>query len=291
MAVSSMTGFARGDGRASFGTFFIEVKSVNGKGLDVRLNVPRGLAALENPIKAKLSERFSRGSFQVSLKYDAGDAGVPVKVNDAALKSLVEAYETADGQLATGQALATLMTARGVLEEAQGEIDVSEADEAAMLSVVDETFDRLVIARNAEGDKLSSLLFAQVEEVAALTAQARAYADDQITQIRARFEGRLAELDTEGRVDPERLAAEVAVLLTKADVTEELDRLDAHIVSAKDLLDEDKPVGRKLGFLAQEFHREANTLCSKSASLNLTNVGLALKSVIDQLKEQSANVE
>lgn len=286
-----MTGFARGDGHASFGTFFIEVKSVNGKGLDVRLNVPRSFAALENPIKAKLSERFSRGSFQVSLKYDAGDAAVPVRVNEAALKSLISAYEAADGQLATGQALATLMTARGVLEEPQGEIEVNEADEAALLSIVDETLDRLVAARDAEGDKLSSLLSAQVDEVAELTSKARQHAGDQIAQIRSRFEGRLAELDTEGRVDPERLAAEVAVLLTKADVTEELDRLDAHVVSARDLLNEDKPIGRKLGFLAQEFHREANTLCSKSASLDLTNVGLALKSVIDQLKEQSANVE
>ncbi|MEM1035554.1 MAG: YicC/YloC family endoribonuclease [Pseudomonadota bacterium] len=291
MSISSMTGFARGDGRASFGTFFIEVKSVNGKGLDVRMNVPRSLAALENPIKAKLSERFSRGSFQVSLKYDAGDAAVPVKVNEAALRALVAAYETADGQLATGQALATLMTARGVLEEAQGEIEVSEVDEAAILSIVDETFDRLAAARDDEGGKLFSLLSAQVEEVANLTARARDYASDQIEQIRGRFEGRLTELDTEGRVDPERLAAEVAVLLTKADVTEELDRLDAHVLSARDLLREDKPIGRKLGFLAQEFHREANTLCSKSASLDLTNVGLALKSVIDQLKEQSANVE
>lgn len=286
-----MTGFARGDGAASFGTFYVEAKSVNGKGLDVRLNLPRSFASLENPIKAKLSERFSRGSFQVALKYEAGESETPVRVNEAALKALVAAYESADGQLATGQALATLMTARGVLEEAQADLVVTESDEAAVLTVVDETFDRLNVSRDDEGAKLATLLSAQVDEVATLTVQARGFASEQIAQIRSRFEGRLAEIDTEGRVDADRLAAEVAVLLTKADVTEELDRLDAHVASARELLCEDRAIGRKLGFLAQEFHREANTLCSKSASLDLTNVGLALKSVIDQLKEQTANVE
>lgn len=286
-----MTGFARGDGAAGFGTFYVEAKSVNGKGLDIRLNLPRSFAALENPIKSKLSERFSRGSFQVALKYETGEAEAPVRINEAALKALVAAYEAADGQLATGHALATLMTARGVLEEAQGELVVTEADEAAVLSVVDDVFERLAAARTNEGAKLASLLLAQVDEVEALTGKARGFAEDQIAQIRSRFEGRLAEIDTEGRVDADRLAAEVAVLLAKADVTEELDRLEAHVASARDLLAEDQPIGRKLGFLAQEFHREANTLCSKSASLDLTNVGLALKSVIDQLKEQAANVE
>lgn len=291
MAISSMTGFARGDGRVSFGTFYVEAKSVNGKGMDVRLNLPRSFAALENPIKAKLGSHFSRGSFQISLKYDVGEAAVPVRVNEAALKALVAAYETADGQLATGQALATLMTARGVLEEAQGEIEVTEADEAAILSIVDTVLVELKAARDEEGAKLSSVLAGQIDEIEALTGKALTFAGDQIVQIRSRFEGRLSELDAEGRVDPDRLAAEVAVLLTKADVTEELDRLDAHISSARGLLAETLPNGRKFGFLAQEFHREANTLCSKSASLDLTNVGLALKSVIDQLKEQTANVE
>lgn len=286
-----MTGFARGEGKAAFGSFYVEAKSVNGKGLDVRLNLPREFLPLENLIKSDISSRFSRGSFQVSLKYDRGERAVPVRVNEAAFKALVSAYEAADGQLATGQTLATLMTARGVLEDAQGDLEVTAGCSEAVLKVMRETFGALEVARRDEGAKLGEVLFKQIEEVSDLTGQARTFADDQILQIRSRFEGRLKEIDVEGRVDPDRLAAEVAVLLTKADVTEELDRLDAHITSARDMMALAEPVGRKFGFLAQEFHREANTLCSKSASLELTNVGLALKSVIDQLKEQSANVE
>lgn len=286
-----MTGFARGDGAAGFGTFYIEAKSVNGKGLDIRLNLPREFLHLESPIKSALSGRFSRGSFQISLKYDRGDSAVPVRVNEAAFKALVSAYETADGQLATGQALATLMTAKGVLEDTQGDLEVSAGCSKVVLEVTNQTLLELEAARREEGRKLTDILQDQVQEVADLTEKARAYADDQIAQVRARFEGRLKEIDTEGRVDADRLAAEVAVLLTKADVTEELDRLEAHVSSARDMLSQTEPVGRKLGFLAQEFHREANTLCSKSASLELTTIGLSLKSVIDQLKEQSANVE
>ncbi|MEM1390289.1 MAG: DUF1732 domain-containing protein, partial [Pseudomonadota bacterium] len=150
---------------------------------------------------------------------------------------------------------------------------------------------RLAAARSEEGAQLADILKGQVDEISSLTVEARSFAGDQLAQIKNRFEARLQEIDVDDRVDPERLAAEVAVLVAKADVTEELDRLEAHVVSARGLLDKDEPIGRNLGFLAQEFHREANTLCSKSASLGLTNAGLALKSLIDQLKEQSANVE
>ncbi|MEM7493341.1 MAG: YicC/YloC family endoribonuclease [Pseudomonadota bacterium] len=286
-----MTGFARGDGQASFGTFFVEVKSVNGKGFDARLNLPRDFVTLENAIKNQLKGRFSRGSFQLSLKYSVNEGDAPVKVNEAALRALIEAYEKADGQLATGQVLATLMTARGVLEETSGEIVVTKTDESVILDVVDTALSRLAAARSEEGAQLADILKRQIDEISSLTVEAHEFADDQLGQIRTRFETRLQEIDVEDRVDPERLAAEVAVLVAKADVTEELDRLEAHVLSARALLEKDEPIGRNLGFLAQEFHREANTLCSKSASLGLTNAGLALKSLIDQLKEQSANVE
>ncbi|WOR13614.1 YicC/YloC family endoribonuclease [Hyphomonas sp. FCG-A18] len=289
--VSSMTGFARTGGQASFGTFTLEAKSVNGKGMDIRLNLPREFQGLETRIKSRLSQRFSRGSFQVSLKYERSQGAVGVHINPDALKALIDAYEQADGQLATGTALATLMTAKGVLEDTAGDLEVTKSDEEIILAAIDVVFQALDEARREEGEKLGSLLSAQVSEIANFVAQARTFADDQIAQVRKRFEGKLAEFDVEGRVDAERLAAEVAVLLTKADVTEELDRLDAHVVSARAMLEAENAIGRKLGFLAQEFHREANTLCAKSASLELTNCGLALKSVIDQFKEQSANVE
>lgn len=289
--VSSMTGFARTGGQASFGTFTLEAKSVNGKGMDIRLNLPREFQGLEAHLKSRLSKRFSRGSFQVSLRYERAEEGAGVRVNQEALKGLIAAYEAADGQLATGTALATLMTAKGVLEETGGDLEVTKQDETAILELAETVLQALEEARRDEGAKLARLLRDQVSEIANLAAQARTFADDQIAQVRKRFEGRLAEFDTEGRVEPDRLAAEVAVLLTKADVTEELDRLDAHVVSARAMLETENAIGRKLGFLAQEFHREANTLCAKSASLELTNCGLALKSVIDQFKEQSANVE
>jgi len=289
--VSSMTGFARTGGQASFGTFALEAKSVNGKGMDIRLNLPREFQGLETRIKSMLSQRFSRGSFQVSLKYERAQGTAGVHINPDALKALIDAYEQADGQLATGTALATLMTAKGVLEDTAGDLEVTKSDEEVILAAIDVVFQALDEARREEGEKLGNLLSAQVSEVADLASQARTFAEDQILQVRKRFEGKLAEFDVEGRVDAERLAAEVAVLLTKADVTEELDRLDAHVVSARAMLEAENAIGRKLGFLAQEFHREANTLCAKSASLELTNCGLALKSVIDQFKEQSANVE
>ena len=196
--------------------------------------------------------------------------------------------------MATGPALATLMGIKGVVEaqstslrdlvDIEGAADTLIASGKALVSGLEK-------ARDKEGDDLTIMLTGHLSEMGALYKQATVFAEDQKNLVSEKYKQRITEFDSVGAVSDERLATEIAVLAAKADVTEELDRLAAHIARGEELLNSDGSVGRDLGFLAQELNREANTLCSKSASLDLTNAGLALKSVIDQFKEQAANVE
>lgn len=294
VTLSSMTGFARTSGSADWGSWVWEAKSVNGKGLDPRVNVPSGLDAIEKTIKTAVSKRFTRGNFQIGLRIELDASDGDLSVNQGALKALMAAYEEADQTVASGPALAALMAIKGVVEPAGANIRALAEDETAMALLVAsgvEMLDLLHTSRAEEGEKLHGLLVGHLSEIAALTKQAIVFAKDQTAAIQETFRARIAELDLEGAVSEERLAGEIAVLAAKADVSEEVDRLQAHVESGQKMLASDQSVGRSLGFLAQEFNREANTLCSKSAILDLTNVGLALKSVIDQLKEQAANVE
>lgn len=289
-----MTGFARSSGEADWGSWVWEGKSVNGKGLDARLNLPSGFEQVEKAVREAVSQRFSRGNFQISLRLETeiGDAGL--SVNQAALKTLMDAYEQVDGTVATGTTLATLMSMKGVVEARFAHSRELAGDEAIVdtLSVsAVEMLDQLRSARRLEGTKLMDLLLGHLSEIAELTRQSTVFAGDQISHIQNQYRARVAELDSDHSVSDERLAAEIAILASKADVNEELDRLAAHVEAGRALVSSSEPIGRNLGFLAQELNREANTLCSKSASLDLTNVGLALKSVIDQFKEQAANVE
>lgn len=289
-----MTGFARSSGEADWGSWVWEGKSVNGKGLDARLNLPSGFEQVEKAVREAVSQRFSRGNFQISLRLETeiGDAGL--SVNQAALKTLMDAYEQVDGTVATGATLATLMSMKGVVEARFAHSRELAGDEAIVdtLSVsAVEMLDQLRSARRLEGTKLMDLLLGHLSEIAELTRQSTVFAGDQISHIQNQYRARVAELDSDHSVSDERLAAEIAILASKADVNEELDRLAAHVEAGRALVSSSEPIGRNLGFLAQELNREANTLCSKSASLDLTNVGLALKSVIDQFKEQAANVE
>ena len=293
MALSGMTGFARAGGEAEWGSWNWEARSVNGRGLDVRINLPSGLEAIEQKIRKSASELFSRGNVQVSLRIDMQGAD-KVIVNESVLKTLTGAYEQAEGAMATGAALATLMTMKGVIETEtlsfrdltaiEGAIDAVTASGLSMLA-------SLKKARDQEGENLHSILLGHLSEMDVFTQQATVFAEEQKESIAEKYRTRIREFDTESIVSDERLATEIAVLAAKADVTEELDRLNAHIERGKALVSGDGAVGRDLGFLAQELNREANTLCSKSAALDLTNKGLALKSVIDQFKEQAANVE
>lgn len=289
-----MTGFARTSGEAEWGNWVWEGKSVNGKGLDPRVNVPSGLEAVEKSIKSGVSERFVRGNFQISLRIEMADTGTEITINQAALKTLMDAYEVADGTLVSGPALATLMSMKGVVET--GSLHARRLAElpdvlAALIQSGEDMLDLLRASRREEGEKLSALLLGHLSEVGSVSTRSVVFAADQKVAIQQSYRERIAELDHDGVVSDERLAGEIAVLATKADVSEELDRLKAHVETGFDLVKSPDAVGRNLGFLAQELNREANTLCSKSASLDLTNAGLALKSVIDQFKEQAANVE
>jgi uncharacterized protein (TIGR00255 family) len=292
--LSGMTGFARVTGEADWGAWAWEAKSVNGRGLDVRVNTPPGFDALERAVKTAASKWFNRGSLQVSLRIDLSDQTGGATINQALLDTLLTAAEKAHGVGISSEAIATLMTVKGVVEAGSANIRdiatdiavISELEAAAM-----QALDELKQARHAEGQSLKAMLSGLVDELSTATDTAIALAGDQPGLLKARLSKQLEELRADQQVDPERLAAELALIAAKADVREELDRLLAHYESARKLLSSGSPIGRKLDFLAQELNREANTLCSKSVSLDLTNAGLSLKGTIDQFKEQAANVE
>ena len=293
MGLSGMTGFARTSGEAEWGSWSWEARSVNGRGLDVRVNLPSGLDGVEQAMRKAASEEFSRGSLQLSLRIELAGAET-VSVNTNVLNTLMRAYETADGALATGPALATLMGVKGVVEAATLSMrDLNDVDGAlgVLIKSGREAISALAESRKQEGVELTQLLSGQLAHMQTFSSDAANHAEAQKQALSEKYRTRIAEFDSEGAVSDERLATEIAVLAAKADVTEELDRLSAHISRGQELIASDAAVGRDLGFLAQEMNREANTLCSKSASLDLTNAGLALKSVIDQFKEQAANVE
>lgn len=293
MALSGMTGFARVSGEAEWGNWHWEARSVNGRGLDMRLNMPSGLEAVEKSVRKAASDAFKRGNLQIALRIEL-DGADAVTVNEAVLQTLLAAYEKAEGAMATGASLATLMGIKGVVEADTLSLrDLADVDGAVevLSRTGHEVIAELARARNLEGEALKSLLLGQLSEMDSLRTKAAGYAESQKLAIAEKYHQRIAEFDSEGMVSDERLVTEIAVLATKADVTEELDRLEAHIERGRSLVSSDEAVGRDLGFLAQELNREANTLCSKSAALDLTNTGLALKSVVDQFKEQAANVE
>lgn len=291
--LSGMTGFARVTGEAAWGGWAWEAKSVNGRSLDVRVNLPPGAEALEREVKAMAAARFNRGSLQVGLRIELSASGATAVINEALLTDLAQAARKVSGRELSSEAIATLMAVKGVVDAgATSTRDVmDEATIAALTAGAAQALDGLAEGRRAEGASLVTLLGDLLNEMERLKAEAETFAGAQPELIRAKLTKQLEDLDREGRVDAERYAAEVALSAAKADVREELDRLAAHIKTGRELLQAGSPAGRKLDFLAQELNREANTLCSKSISLDLTNAGLGLKGVIDQFKEQSANVE
>ncbi len=291
--VSSMTGFARVSGEADWGSWAIEAKSVNGRSLDVRVNVPGGFEEVERAIKQAASKLFARGNIQIGLRIEVSGGAETLSVNHDALQQLLRAFEKASGRAADLGAIASLMGIKGVVETGQGSTRAAASEEAVatLQAGGDELVAQLNEARLEEGAALEEMLSGYLAEMARVVDEAEALAAEQPKLLKARLEKQLAELDASDKVDSERLAAEIALSVAKADVREEIDRLRAHIESGRGLLKQGGPIGRKLDFLAQEFNREANTLCSKSASLDLTNAGLALKGLVDQFKEQAANVE
>jgi len=296
--LSSMTGFAREGATLPDGSSFVwEVRSVNGRGLDVRLRLPNGFDALEGPLKEAAAKVLKRGNVSATLTVKREDRGAarltpdPAAL-DQALKIALEVAARIPG--CPPPRAEALLTLPGVLRAETVEPDEAEeeAKRAAIAAAFGRAVDGLVASRRAEGAKLAEILGVLLDEVAALRDLAATEASDQPAQHAARLRESLAALlEGERRVPEDRLAQEVALLATKSDVREELDRLSAHIAEARRLLGSGEAVGRKLDFLTQEFVREANTLCSKSSSIPLTRIGLELKAAIERLKEQSANVE
>ncbi|MEM0986839.1 MAG: YicC/YloC family endoribonuclease [Pseudomonadota bacterium] len=295
MAVlSGMTGFGRTGGEADWGRWTVEAKSVNGKGLDVRVNLPGGFDAVERAIRTACAKRFKRGSMQVAVRIDLEDRGAAL-INDALLDQLTKAWLGRTGeQMIRAESLATLMTVRGVVEAETTDLRALGQDSdviAALVAGAETALAGLSETREAEGASLRDILAGTLDTMADQARAAETAAAEQPGAIKAKLEARIAELTDGANIDPERLATEVALMASKADVREELDRLSAHIQAGREHLEAGSPIGRKLDFLSQEMYREANTLCSKSASLALTQAGLDLKAAIDQFKEQAANVE
>jgi uncharacterized protein (TIGR00255 family) len=294
MTISGMTGFSAARGHSGGTSWAWEAKSVNGRGLDMRVRVPQGFEALEEQVRQAIPKSFKRGSFQVTLTVETTQAAPRYRVNDALLESIIAHSESLVARgVATTPPADGLLALRGVLEPETGD-DTEAAREvllAAMADSLGEALSGLDKARKQEGEALARILGGLVDAIAGQAGAARALAESSPAMIEGKFRAKLDELLGDLKLDPARLAQEAALLAIKADVREELDRLDAHVIEARALLKSGAGQGRRLDFLAQEFNRESNTLCSKSSSTELTRIGLDLKTTVDQLREQAQNVE
>lgn len=293
MPISGMTGFGRAEGALGAWTWAVEARSVNGRNLEVRFRGPPGFDGLERAAREGAQARFQRGQLTVGVQARRAEGATAVRIN---LEQLERYLEAGAPYVAGGRAglpsMDGLLALRGVVEaeEAGLEPELQAALEAAMGGSIAAALDELAAARRQEGAQLLPVLSGQVDRIGELAGRARELAAGQPAVIKARFESRLKELAGEAATE-ERIVQEAAALAVKADVAEELDRLASHVEAAHGLVGADGAVGRRLDFLTQEFMREANTLCSKSASGALTAVGLDLKAVIEQFREQVQNVE
>ncbi len=294
MIIASMTGFARQAGSSGPYSWAFEIKSVNGRGLDIRARTPTGFDPLAEEARQALNKVLTRGQCQLSLALSRTTSAPRIKVNADALASLIAALETLPQSAKVGPAtLDGLLAVRGVveIEEADSE-EVTAALHADLRAAIPPLAEALVAARQAEGRALAQVLEAQFAAMESLVDAAAGSPARSPNAIRARLQAQIDTLlETRGSFDPDRLHQEAVLIATRADIQEEIDRLRAHIASARALLAEGGAVGRKLDFLAQEFGREANTLCSKANDVSLSRIGLDLKAVVDQFREQVQNVE
>jgi uncharacterized protein (TIGR00255 family) len=291
--VASMTGFARADGSDHGHVWTFEIKSVNGRNLDLRCRVAPGFDALEPVVKAVVPQRVRRGNVNVTLTVTRTAAGGELRINRPLLDRLIALGNELGGATEKPR-LDALLAVRGVVEMIEDTDlgDARERVEAAMAATLNDALDRLTTARFAEGARLVQVLNEHLDEIARLTEQASRCASLQPEAIRHKLRTQVAALlDAIPSLTEDRLAQEAALLITRADVREELDRLRAHIAAARDMMSKGGAIGRQLDFLCQEFNREANTLCSKSSDVELTRTGLSLKAAIEQLREQAQNIE
>jgi uncharacterized protein (TIGR00255 family) len=291
--LSGMTGFGRAEGALDGWSWAVEARSVNGRNLEIRFRGPPGFDGLERMTREAAQARFQRGQVNVGVQAKRGETAAAVRIN---IEQLERYLAASSPYVATGLAAAPrmdgLLALRGVIEAADGEedADAQARVEAAIAASIAQALDQLALARGEEGRQLSVVLTGQVDRIGELTVAAEGEAAGQPAAIKTRFERRMQELAGEA-VTAERIVQEAAAMAVKADVREELDRLAGHVAAAHALLASDGAVGRRLDFLTQEFMREANTLCSKSTLSALTAVGLDLKAVIEQFREQVQNVE
>lgn len=296
MALSSMTGFARASDDYEGWTWSWELKSVNAKGLDIRLRAPMGFDGLEPAARANLAKQFSRGNISAGLQLNKVGVGSGYRINEAHLHTLIEAARKLGDSVidAAAPTIDGLLGLRGVIEAEEDDVDddVRDALEAALLRSLGDAAKALQNARGEEGSRLEQVLFGFIDTIDDLQSQAAATAETQGAAIRKRLKEQVEALlsDVSG-LDPARLEQEVALLMTKADIREELDRLGAHIASVRELMKSGGAIGRRLDFLCQELNREANTICSKAHETALTRIGLDMKATIEQFREQVQNIE
>jgi uncharacterized protein (TIGR00255 family) len=293
MGIASMTGFARASGGRSGAAWTIEIRSVNNRGLDLRLRLPPPADVLEGQVRDRLTRALGRGSIALQAFVTLPPAPPRMRLNEAALAALVEALERSPVRARLGPIdPGALLAIRGVVETEETATGFDEAMQAAFLADLDVALEALVRSRQAEGERLAAALAARLHDFETLCARADGLPSRRPEAIRARLERQIAALfEASPPFDAGRLHQEAMLLAVRADVREELDRIGAHVAAARALIAEGGPVGRRLDFLAQEFGREANTLCAKAGDVDLTAVGLDLKAAVEQFREQVQNIE
>jgi uncharacterized protein (TIGR00255 family) len=294
MALSSMTGFARGQGQSGPYAWSWELKSVNAKGLDLRLRMPPGWDAVEAPARVKAGEAVSRGTIYGTLQVGRQGGKMSVRINEDVLEAVLAAAKTLGERIkADPPSVEGLLALKGVLEVSEPEESADErsAAESAIAAGFERALKDLVKTRREEGAALGKVLTARLDEIAALAARADKAPGRHAAAIKAKLTEQVSALMDSGRFDSDRLHQEAILLASKADIREELDRLVTHVAQVKKLIAEGGPVGRRLDFLAQELNRESNTLCAKANDVELTNIGLDLKTVVEQFREQVQNLE
>lgn len=293
----SMTGFAAGQGECDGLRWTWDIRSVNAKGLDLRIRVPDWIDGLEAGLRSATIPRVQRGNVTIALRLNGSDDTSAPHLSEPHLRVVLDAMTRIESQaMDAGLSLAPSTAAdivglRGILEVSAKQTDTTDL-RAHLLAEFPAILTDFIAMRQAEGTAVQAILTTQLDQIAALTRQAADLIPDRRREQADKLHAALARvLDNSDGADPQRVAQELALIALKADVTEEIDRLRAHVTAARDLLATDGPIGRKPDFLTQEFNREANTLCSKAQSAPLTAVGLELKTVIDQMREQVQNVE
>ncbi|NKN38003.1 YicC family protein [Agrobacterium sp. a22-2] len=296
MALQSMTGFARSEGTVGRHRWSWEFRSVNGKGLDLRLRLPPGLELLETECRRLAGAAFSRGNLQIQLTVSVSENRIEAVLNEDALAAVLGLRSRLGAEIVdpAPMRLDALLSIRGLVDfrEAEDDSDAIAARDAAIVEGFAAAIAGLRSMRESEGEALGDVLSAQINRIEELTLQVENDPSRTTEEIARKLEGQMAALmEAAPSLDRERLYAEAALIATKADLREELDRLKAHVAAARSLLAAGGPIGRKLDFMAQEFNRESNTICSKSNAVAVTAAGIELKVVIDQFREQVQNLE